>query len=337
MGKGINTETEDGKLLPDEDLEFEKELIEQERKKQQEMLENRRRIAAEKRLREKQEREERDRRIAHDRLELAKMKAGIADEDEMIKEEHEEARVLSFGEKVANFWYHEKMWIILGFFGVCVLTFMIVDAVTRVKPDLEILLICDNALALDDQRYLFEDKLEQYIPDRNGDGKVSVSIINCALNDQKVDMTYNNNSQKFYANIQQGQIIMVITDSNTDPDLQALMTNVLPEQFPDNKYIDEYGLSLNFGFLADELDCDNLPNDIHLCMRRPVSTLDGTIEDMQENYDKDMELFTAIADGLAQQAEESHDKGLPTDPTPLIPQSVSDADIDSVHDESKAE
>lgn len=330
MSKGINTDTEGGELLPDEDIEFERELAEQERKKQQELIETRRRIAEEKRRREKEAREERDRRIARDRLDLMKMKAGIADEEETIKEEHEEKRELKGKEKVANIWYHEKWWIILALFGVAVLTFMIVDAVSRVKPDLEIMLICDNALALDDQRELLERKLEQYVPDRNGDGKVSVSIINCALNDQKVDIQYNNNSQKFFANLQQGRIIMVITDSNTDPDLQALMTDDLPEQFPDNKYVDEKGLSLNFGYLAEELDCKNLPNDIHLCMRRPVSTLDGTLEDMQKNYDADMEIFSAIAEGLKEQAELSGDKGLTTEPTPLIPAATdTDSNIDS--------
>ncbi|MBQ1536945.1 MAG: hypothetical protein IIZ73_01340 [Ruminococcus sp.] len=329
MSKGINTEVENGELLPDDDLEFEREYAEQQRKRQQEIIENRRRIAEEKRKREKQEREERDRRIAQDKLDLVKMKAGIADEQETIKEEHEEERVLSFGEKAANFWYHEKMWIILALFAAAVVTFMIIDAVRREKPDLEILLICDNALALDDQRVLLEDKLEQYVPDRNGDGKVCVSILNCALNENKIDIQYNNNSQKFYANLQQGSIIMVITDSNTDPDLQALMVNDLPDRFPDNKYVDEDGLSLNFGFLADELQCEKLPNDIHLCMRRPVSTLDGSIEDMQKNFDEDLEVFAAIAEGLAEQASESGDKGLPTDPVPFVSASAASADTDS--------
>ncbi len=329
MSKGINTEVENGELLPDDDLEFEREYAEQQRKRQQEIIENRRRIAEEKRKREKQEREERDRRIAQDKLDLVKMKAGIADEQETIKEEHEEERVLSFGEKAANFWYHEKMWIILALFAAAVVTFMIIDAVRREKPDLEILLICDNALALDDQRVLLEDKLEQYVPDRNGDGKVCVSILNCALNENKIDIQYNNNSQKFYANLQQGSIIMVITDSNTDPDLQALMVNDLPDRFPDNKYVDEDGLSLNFGFLADELQCEKLPNDIHLCMRRPVSTLDGSIEDMQKNFDEDLEVFAAIAEGLAEQASASGDKGLPTDPVPFVSASAASADTDS--------
>lgn len=336
MSKGINNETEDGRLLPDEDEEYERELAEQERKKREEMEQARLKIAEEKRRRQKLEREERDRRIAQDKLDLIKMKAGIAEGDEVIREVHEEKRELHGMEKVANFFYHEKWWIILAIFGMAVLIFMIVDAVNQVKPDLEILMICDNALGSDNSRELLEDKLEQYITDRNGDGEVSVQIINCALNDYKHDMIYNNNSQKFFANIQQGQIIMVLTDSNTDPDFQALMVSDLPEKLPDNEYIDEQGLSLNFGFLADELECEFLPNDIHLCMRRPVSTLDGTIEEMQENFDEDFELFKLIAEGLTEQAKKSNDKGLPTDPKPLDP-ALAATDVDSSAAESRTD
>lgn len=336
MSRGINNETEDGKLLPDEDEEFERELAEQERKRREEIEQTRLRIAEEKRQQEKRERDERDRRIAQDRLDLIKMKAGIAEGDEVIREVHEEKRELHGLEKAANFFYHEKWWIILAVFGLAVVIFMIIDAVNQVKPDLEILMICDNALGSDTSRELLEDKLEQYIPDRNGDGEVSVQIINCALNEYRNDMIYNNNSQKFFANIQQGKIIMVITDSNTDPDFQALMVNDLPEKMPNNEYIDEQGLSLNFGFLANELECEYLPNDIHLCLRRPVSTLDGSIEDMQEYYDKDFELFKSIADGLTEQARESDDKGLPTDPKPLDP-ALAVTDVSSSAADSKTD
>ena len=311
MNNRINTDTDGEELLPEEDIEFERELAEQERAEQQKIIETRRRIAEEKRQREKAAREERDRRIAQDRLDLIKMKAGIADEEETIKEEHEEKRELTGKEKAANIWYHEKWWIILAMFGIAVVIFMIVDAATKVRPDLEILLICDNEFAYEEQRALLEDKLEQYVPDRNGDGKVKVSVINCALNDKKTDMTYNTNSQKFFANLQQGQIIMVITDSATEQELQELMVDDLPKQFPGNKYIDEQGLSLDFGFLAKDLNCDHLPKDTHLCLRRPVNTLDDTLEDMQKHYDEDFELFKAITEGLTGQAADENDTGLP--------------------------
>ena len=39
MSKGIDTEVENGELLPDDDLEFEREYAEQQRKRQQEIIE----------------------------------------------------------------------------------------------------------------------------------------------------------------------------------------------------------------------------------------------------------------------------------------------------------
>ena len=115
---------------------------------------------------------------------------------------------------------------------------------------------------------------------------------------------------------------MVLTDSNTDPDLQALMTTDLSLKIPDNPYIDDKGLSLNFGFLADELKAPALPNDSHLCMRRPVNTLDGSVEEMQVNFDKNLEILTDLANALAQEAKEKNDQGLTTEPTPNDPSAV---------------
>ncbi|SDA20772.1 hypothetical protein SAMN02910447_01880 [Ruminococcus sp. YE71] len=322
MGKGIETGKGEKDFIPDEDFEYERGLAEEERRRQEEAEEKRLEIEHERILREKKAREARDRRIAQDKLDLMKMKAGIATEEEEIKEVHEEKRELHGMEKAANFWYHEKMWIILGTFFALVLGFIIYDLATKVDPDIEILLICDNVLQNDESAKLLEKRIEQYTPDLNSDGKVYVQVIICPLNDQKYNTLYQTNSQKFFANLQQDRIIMVLTDSNTDPDLQALMTTDLSLKIPDNPYIDDKGLSLNFGFLADELKAPALPNDIHLCMRRPVNTLDGSVEEMQANFDKNLEILTDLANALAQEAKEKNDQGLTTEPTPNDPSAV---------------
>ena len=322
MGKGIETGKGEKDFIPEEDYEYERRLAEEEQQKRAEAEERQRQLAEEKKQRERRAREARDRRIAQDKLELMKMKAGIASEDEEIKEEHEEKRELHGWEKVSNFWYHEKVWIILGTFFALVLGFIIFDMVTKVDPDIEILLICDNVLQNDESAKLLEKRIEQYTPDLNGDGKVYVQVIICPLNDYKYNMLYQTNSQKFFANLQQDRIIMVLTDSNTDPDLQALMTTDLPLKIPGNPYVDDKGLSLNFGFLADELEAPALPNDIHLCMRRPVNTLDGSLEDMQKNFDTNLQIITDLANALAEEAEQKGDKGLTTEPTPADPSAV---------------
>ncbi len=338
MSKGINTDTEGESLVPDEDAEFERELAEKERKEREEYEQRVKDAEDEQRRLEREAQRERDRKIAQDKLDLMKMKAGVADESEEIKEEHSEKRELHGMERVANIWYHDKLWICFGVFIAVVVAIMVIDTLMRENPDISILLICDNALQADQSCELLEQKLEEYTPDLNEDGEVCVQIICCPLNEYSSDSYYTTNSQKFYANLQQGQIIMVLTDSNTDPDYQALMVDTLEEELPDNSYIDEYGLSLNMQFLADEIECSSLPNDVHLCLRRPVTTLDDSLEDMQENYDTALEIFKDIANGLAEEAQACDDPGLSTEPSdPEEVTGITTIYEDSDDDESRDE
>lgn len=332
---GISTESENGNLVPDEDFEYEKELAEEEQARRSAEVERLKAAEEERRRREREAKQARDRKIAQDKIELMKLKTGVIDESEDIKEEHTEKRELKGMEKLANFWYHDKMWICFGLFILAVVGFIVYDTVTREKPDITIMLIADDGLSL--HADALETVIEQYTPDLNGDGKVHVAIMNVPLNNYSTDTMYSTNSSKFLANLQQGKIIMVITDSNTDPKYQELMVDDLPEQFPDNPYIDEQGLSLNFGFLERELDFENMPNDIHLCLRRPTSTLDDSLEAMQESYDTNFEIFKALADGLAEQAALTDDKGLATEPKSLAEQYGALAETDSKSESSPEE
>lgn len=314
MGKGLETGKGNDKFIPDDDYEFEKNAAEEARKKR-EALEEKHRLQEEAKLKkEREERKARERQNAQDKLDLMKMKAGIADEDEQIKEEHYEQRELHGWEKIENIWYHNKLWIILGAFFIGIIVFMIIDKVRSVDPDVEIMVICDNVLQNDETLNLIADKIAEYTPDINGDGQVKVSVIGCALNPEKYDMMYSANSQKFYANIQLGEIIMFITDSYTDPDLQALMSTDLPDRLPDNPYINQNGLSLDFKFLAEEINCPDMPDDVYLCLRTPIDPLSGSKEKMQKNYDDCYEVFAAFANALAERAKETGDPGLSNEP-----------------------
>ena len=203
------------------------------------------------------------------------------------------------------------MWIILGTFIAAVVTFITIDTIMRVKPDVELLLICDNALQADKCCNLLARRIEKYTPDLNGDGKVNVSVISCAMNNEKVDQLYAINSQKFFANIQQGEIIMVVTDSAVEKDVDEIFTLTLPEEIPDNRYVDETGLSLNFGFLAEELECPGMPNDVYIRLRAPMNTLGDSEEKMQRYYNESLEIVKAMAADLLAQADSVGDQGLP--------------------------
>lgn len=300
-------------MIPDDDYEYEKKLAEIERHKredaEQAVLDDEK-----KRLKlEREEREEREKKIAQDKIELMKLKSGVIEESDSIKEVHTEVRKLHGKERIANFWYHNKVWIIFTTFIAAVVIFITCDSLMREKPDLTVMMIANNGLSMRQEE--LESFFEKYTDDLNDDGKVHVSVIITPLdpnsNDAVMQQTY---QSKFLAQLQSSESIMVITDSNTEPDFLEIMKHDLSQDFPDNKYIDQYGLSLNFAFLADELKFEYMPNDVHLSMRLPVKTLSDSLEDMQKSYEKSFEVFSRIVNDLTARAEETNDPGLETEP-----------------------
>lgn len=313
-------------MIPDDDYEYEKKLAEIERHKredaEQAVLDDEK-----KRLKlEREEREEREKKIAQDKIELMKLKSGVIEESDSIKEEHTEVRKLHGKERIANFWYHNKVWIIFTTFIAAVVIFITCDSLMREKPDLTVMMIANNGLSMRQEE--LESFFEKYTDDLNDDGKVHVSVIITPLdpnsNDAVMQQTY---QSKFLAQLQSSESIMVITDSNTEPDFLEIMKHDLSQDFPDNKYIDQYGLSLNFAFLADELKFEYMPNDVHLSMRLPVKTLSDSLEDMQKSYEKSFEVFSRIVNDLTARAEETNDPGLETEPIkPEASSSASETD-----------
>ena len=304
---------ENQNLIPDDDYEYEKKLAEEERS---------RRLAEEEKLREQAENEkklerqrekEREKRIAQERLELLQLKNGVIDESQStIKEEHEEKTKLKGMAWISNFWYHYKYMIIFVSFIAAVVIFITYSEIKRERPDLTILMIADNGLAQRDKE--LEEFFEKYTDDTDDNGYVHVSVISVPLSPNSDYQTANANSSKFFAQLQAGDAMIVITDSNTDEEYKNLMDPTLSEDFPGNKYIDELGFSFNSRVMADELKYEYMPNDVHMSIRYPTKTMDLSLEESQENYDKSFVVFKRIVDDITQRCEESNDPGLETEP-----------------------
>lgn len=301
-------------LLSGDDYEYEKSLADLERERQRAVEEAEQKALEEREEKERADRKRREQQNARDRIELMKLKNGVIEESETIREEHEEKRVLTGKEKVANFWYHNKFMILFFGFIIVVILFITISEFLRVRPDLTVMMIADNGLQYRQEE--LEHFFEKYTDDLNGDGKIKVSVMNIPLNRNKLsDQLQQANQTKFMAQIQIPDIIMVITDSNIEKQLAEVFKKDISADLPDNKYIDEMGLSLNFGFLAEDLKYENMPYDIHLSMREPTDTFRDDKATMQKNYDEAFKVFKRIADDLAKRAEETGDKGLTTPPT----------------------
>ena len=314
-------------LLEDaDDAEYERTLAQQRREAEERERQVLEQAEAERRERERQEEKERERRLAQERIELMKLKSGVIDESESsIKEEHDQIRELHGFEKVQNFFYHNKVWIIFTIFIIAVAAFIFIYAARREKADLTVLMIANNGLETRQEE--LENFFEKYTDDLDGNGYVHVEVIMIPLNSHSDDYQQQNvNSTKFLAQLQGGESILVITDSNTDEEFKSIMTPELPKEFPNNKYVDDMGMSWNMEVMAKELNFENMPNDIHLSMRMPVKTLGDSKETMQENYDKAFKVFKRIVDDMTEKAVEAGDKGLTTEPVHYDDSSLESSD-----------
>jgi hypothetical protein len=313
-----------------DDEEYEMKLAEEERKHREALEAAAAEDEAMRRKKAKEAEHEREKRIAQERLELLQLKNGVIDESEAtIKEEHEQATKLTGLAWLENFWYHNKYIILLIAFFAIVIGYISYKEFTRERADLTVLLIADDGLELRQEE--MEEFFEKYTDDLDGNGYVHVSVICVPLNPDGDYETQDANSSKFFAQLQAGDAMIVITDSNTEEQYKNLMNSTLAEDFPDNEYIDELGFSFNSKIMADEFRYEYMPNDVHMSIRYPTKTLDLSLEESTENYNTSFTVFKRIVEDITQRCEETNDPGLETEP---VKRESSDESSDSTESNS---
>jgi len=308
----------DNRLIPDDDYEYEKQLAEQQQK--QRKLEESERIAEAERQKELEK--QREKRIQSEKIELIKLKSGVIDESESIREQHQQKRELHGMERLSNFWFHNKYIVIFVAFLVLAVGYITYSTLSKVKPDLTVMIVANNGLEYRQEE--LQAFFEQYTDDVNDDGKVCVSVISAPLDRQSHDELMVSNQSKFIAMLQTADCMLYITDSNSDKQVTDIMKNDLKKDFEDNDYITSQGLSLNMKLFAEQVKFENMPNDVVLSIRNPIATISTSLEDMTKSYNRSFKVFKRIADDLSYKAKESNDPGLETEPLKRVASSQSD-------------
>lgn len=217
---------EKGKSL----METMREIDAKEAQREAEAEERRQALLAE---REKKEKEAYAKKIQQERIELMRLKQGIITESDTIREEPKQTEKLSFWKKIGNFFYHSKWWLGVTVIIGGIFVFLFVDYVTRVRPDMIVMLLTDDTEMQNHSQQL-EEYLEQFTEDVNGDGKVQVDIYAIPIGD-RINETdfYNGNATKLSTEFQMGESVMVITDAKANEFIMADETLMdLSETYP---------------------------------------------------------------------------------------------------------
>ncbi len=245
-----------------------KEIDEKERAQEEEAE----RLRQEKlREQERIEREEYEKRLRQERIELMKLKSGVISEPELVAPEKKEEKVYTFSEKVSNFFYHNKLYIIITTIVVALAAFFIYDIATAENPDANVLIIySDDQLALKTSE--LQGIFEKYAEDRNGDGKVLVSVQYTPIDDSASSdpQTYQANTTKLIGEIQANDSLIVIGNTSTLEKIGLKEYCVdFSAIYPNNPAAQKIGIELSKTKLGEKLGLSSpLSDDAYLCVQQ---------------------------------------------------------------------
>lgn len=281
-------------------LENMRRINEKQRREELEAEAEREKERAEK---ERLERERYEKKLERDRIELMKLKQGIIS-DEDIPHEAEPVKEYTAWEKIGNFFYHNKMPLIVGAVIVLLAVFLIRDVVTNKKPDVSIMIMASDS-ELDFRTGDIEKLLEPYCEDFNGDGEVyvRVSYLPAVYSDDNLDAYFNQSAQtKLMAEFQSGDSIIVIADADTchtvgidtvsengnpvDPILVDMRTI-----YPDDENCIELGYMLSGTSFAEDIKYTAMSDSLFIGFRLPREALGVNMEKFTANYNNALKLW----------------------------------------------
>lgn len=280
-----------GNSILDRISEAKKEEKEQELKRQSEEVRER---AHE----DEVKRREYEAQLRRERAELIKIKQGLSDGEE-FEEEPKEEKVYTFKEKVQNFFYHNKFYVIAGACVAAVLIILTVDYFRTVRPDIPIMFIAEDY----EMNFISEnitDKWSSYTPDLNHDRKsiVKMYYVPAYYKDMSETASYlvQADRTKLVGEFQSGTTVLMIGNERAYKEL-GIEEGVFAdgrELFPGDPNADKYGYRVSgtdFKELVGAEDLDD--SDLYFSFRIPVRTFGESEEKMRKNYDNALNWFKA--------------------------------------------
>lgn len=285
-------------------LESLRRINEKERREELEAESRRAEMIAEK---ERAKREQYAQKLAQDKIELMKLKQGIISEDDIPKEEKVEKEYTAF-EKIGNFFYHNKLYIVIVTFIVVLGAFLIYDMATQKQPDVSVMILAEDSefyFRTTDIQKLFEP----YCKDYNEDGVVFVRVSYLPAvvdNSDPSELYYAQADQtKLVAEFQSENSIIVIADEYTC-EVVKINDGVLKdmrEVYPDDENAVELGYMLKGTSFAEDIKYSAISEELFIGFRIPTEGLVVNEEKFTANYNNAIEMWNNYLEGNAVSAD----------------------------------
>ncbi len=239
-----------------------------------------------------------------DKRELLKLKQGLIEESETVKEEKRDTVELHGWKKVSNFLYHYKWHVIVAAFFITVAGFFIYDLVKKEHGDIRVLVVTKETELSKQVNFKtkdFELAFEKYCPDFDDSGYVHVDTYNIDLSDNIQQDYMLASVTKLTGELSYGEAQMYIMDTPafesivTDGDTSGFVN--LEELYPDNSQADGIFYRLKgseFAYMANYVEA--CPEDLFIVVRR-VTDVTANKDRAEAAQKKALEVLDNIVNG----------------------------------------
>lgn len=220
-------------------------------------------------------------------LELKKIQNGEMDAGPKPSEQATE--LVTFGQKLSNFWFHNK-WQTLGIAAALVaLVLLVSQCAARTNFDIQVVYFSYTPV-IDQQTELVADYLETIADDVNGDGEVHIQVINCSVPDNGVSTRYSTTVLSKMQSLIAGEekAMLFITDQKS---IEYFKNDTIKELFSDDPVLfgkDFYQKTRLEGF-------DALPDGLQISCRRVAGTIIDKKPHVAAIYKESQEILKKIA------------------------------------------
>lgn len=247
--------------------------------------------------------------INDDKRELLKIKQGLIEESETIKEDKPAYPKPHGKAAVENFFYHYK-WMTIGvIFALVVVALFTYEALSKEQMDVRVLMVSttsETTSVFYNKKEEIERAFEKFCPDFNEDGYVHVEVydIDMVNNEYSDASTILANQTKLYAELQggvaqvmMGNMEMFYSLGGEDVDISEVfldLTALYPGEVVDKYFIKVKGSA--FAATANwEASC---PEDMYIALRAPTEGIGANSKELVEHRERARTLLDNIINGV---------------------------------------
>lgn len=250
--------------------------------------------------RERKKREAYDRRIYEEKKELMRLKQGLIEDSEMVREEAAVEEKRTLWQKISSFFYLNKWWLGIALAVVLIVGFLVYNFLQRPRPDMKVLVVTKSSDMTSSDG--LTDYLQRFCKDNNKNGEILVAAVGVSMSDNEYVNYQMGNDTKLTAELESADSVIVIGDGNLDKIVDPEMTFAdLEQYFPDNDHVKGCKFMLYGTDLAEKAGIPDelMTYDLYIAIRKPTKLLYSSESEMQKVYDRDIKVLTDIINDLS--------------------------------------